>query len=190
MAVEHRRRAGSGPGAGHVPRTGLILFSIVAVLSAVVGLYSLWSFWPEVGQGEESSGSQDVSWFGWNLTLSREFLFFLSVALAGTLGGLIHTIRSFAWYVGNRDLKWSWVPFNLLLPVVGALAGTVFYLVLRAGLFSPSTSVDNASPFGFAAIAVLAGLFSQQAFEKLRLIARDVFTEEPKGADPVARDGE
>ena len=62
--------------------------------------------------------------------------------------------------------------------------------MLRAGLFSPSTSVDNASPFGFAAIAVLAGLFSQQAFEKLRLIARDVFAEEPKGADSVSPDGE
>jgi hypothetical protein len=80
---------------------------------------------------------------------------------------------------GNRHLVWSWVPFNLLLPVVGALAGTVFYLVLQAGLFSPSTSVDQASPF--AAISVLAGLFSQQAFEKLRLIARDVFTDEPRG---------
>jgi hypothetical protein len=153
----------TGPGAGYVPRGALIVFASVAVLSGVVGLYSLWSFWPEVGPGEESTGSQEVTWFGWNLSLNRELLFFLAVALAGTLGGLIHTIRSFAWYVGNRSLKWSWVPFNLLLPVVGALAGTVFYLVLRTGLFSPSTSVDNASPFGFAAIAVLAGLFSQQA---------------------------
>jgi hypothetical protein len=185
VAEEQRRRPGNGPGAGYVPRGGLILFSALAVVFAVVGLYSLWSFWPEVGQGDEPAGPQDVSWFTWSLSLSREFLFFLSVALAGTLGGLIHTIRSFAWYVGNRDLRWSWVPFNLLLPVVGALAGTVFYLVLRAGLFSPSTSVDNASPFGFAAIAVLAGLFSQQAFEKLRLIARDVFTDEPTGADSV-----
>lgn len=190
MAEEPRRRAGSGPGAGYVARGGLILFSSLAVAVSVVGLYSLWSFWPEVGPGEDSSGSQDVSWFTWNLSLSREFLFFLAVALAGALGGLIHTIRSFAWYVGNRNLKWSWVPFNLLLPVVGALAGTVFYLVLRAGLFSPSTSVDNASPFGFAAIAVLAGLFSQQAFEKLRLIARDVFTDEPKGVDSVGPNGE
>jgi hypothetical protein len=129
-----------------------------------------------------------VSWFGSDLTLRREFLFFLAVALAGALGGLIHTIRSFAWYVGNRRLRWSWLPFNLLLPVVGALGGTVFYLVLRAGLFSRSTSVDNASPFGFTAIAVLAGLFSQQAFEKLRQIARDVFTEEPKGADQAEAD--
>lgn len=119
--------------------------------------------------------------------MNREFLFFLIVALAGALGGLIHTIRSFAWYVGYRQMRWSWVPYNLLLPIVGTLAGTVFYLVLRAGLFSPSTSVDQASPFGFAAISMLAGLFSPQAFEKLRLIAEDVFAKGPEGVDHFDR---
>ena len=80
------------------------------------------------------------------------FVFFITVAIAGGLGGLIHIIRSFTWYVGNRSYVWSWVPYYLLLPVVGALAGTVFYLVLRAGLFSP------------------------QAFEKLRDLAANIFT--------------
>jgi hypothetical protein len=70
-----------------------------------------------------------------------------------------------------------------MLPVVGALGGTVFYLVLRAGLFSPSESADQASPFGFAAVAVLAGLFSEQAMNKLRDVAENVFTKSAPGAD-------
>jgi hypothetical protein len=126
---------------------------------------------------------QEVTWLLWRFDLNREFLFFLTVALSGGLGGLIHNIRSFTWYVGNRNYVWSWVPYYLLLPLVGALAGTVFYLVLRAGLFSPSTSVDQASPFGFAAIAVLAGLFSPQAFEKLRDLAANIFTQAQEGKD-------
>lgn len=175
-----------GPGSGPVPRGGIVIFSVFTIALAVLALYSLWTFWPMPTETERAAlRPQSVSWFGFEMSLNREFLFFLVVALAGALGGLIHTIRSFIWYVGNRDLRWSWIPHNLLLPLVGALAGTVFYLVLRAGLFSPSTSVEQASPFGFTAIAILAGLFSPQAFEKLRLIATDIFASAPTGSDHV-----
>jgi hypothetical protein len=83
-------------------------------------------------------------------------------------------------YVGTRFLRWSWIPFNLLLPVVGALGGTVFYLVFRGGLFSTSTSATDVNPYGFAAVAALVGLFSEQAIEKLRHIAKEMFAEAPK----------
>jgi len=160
-------------------------------LLAAVALYSIWAFWP-VSQQAGGSGSQagagavqKLNYFGWRPSLSHEFLFFVVVALAGGLGGLVHTIRSLSWYVGNRDLRWSWIPFNLMLPVVGALGGTIFYLVLQAGLFSPSASADETSPFGFAAVSVLVGLFSEQALEKLRQIASNLFAERPTGANHV-----
>jgi hypothetical protein len=162
----------------------------VVVVASGLTLYSLWAFWPlplpAQGSAAASRKPQHVYWLWWELNVNREFLFFLTVAVAGALGGLIHNVRSFAWYVGNRSLRWSWVPYYLLLPLVGSLAGTVFYLVLRAGLFSPSTSVEQASPFGFAAIAILAGLFSTQAFEKLRELAGNIFTESQKGKDHFA----
>lgn len=180
------------PGCRFVSSVWVILLGLGATVLAVVVLYSLWVFWPKATAQTATSGSptilasQKVSWFGLEFKMERELLFFLTVALAGGLGGMIHTIRSFTWYVGNRDFRWSWVPYNMLLPLLGSLAGTVFYLVLRAGLFSPSTSVQQASPFGFAAVAILAGLFSPQAFEKLRLIASDIFVKSPKGEDHVA----
>ena len=52
----------------------------------------------------------------------------------------------------------------------------MFYVILRAGLFSPSSSIDQASPFGFSAVAALVGLFSEQAMEKLRDVAANIFT--------------
>jgi hypothetical protein len=174
-----------GPGGHPVPRSGIIVICVVGVLLGLLTLYSLWAFWPVSVEGRSSQKPQSVTWLGSTFSVNREFLFFITVALAGALGGLIHNLRSFTWYVGNRGLMWSWVPYYLLLPVLGALAATVFYLVLRAGLFSPSTSVQQASPFGFAAIAILAGLFSPQAFEKLRLIAADIFVESPAGGDHV-----
>jgi hypothetical protein len=124
-----------------------------------------------------------VHYAGATFVVSTEVLFFIVVALAGALGGLIHTIRSIAWYIGSRRLRWSWIPFYVLLPVVGALGGTVFYLVFRAGLFSPSTDVQQASPFGFAAVAVLVGLFSEEAMNKLREVAQNLFASTPPGPD-------
>lgn len=188
MEVGTTKKIVEGPGSGAVPRSGIIVFSLVAAGLGIVALYSLWVFWPSSGQATTPL-QQQVSWFAVRLSVSREFLFFLTVALAGGLGGLIHTIRSFVSYVGNRQLVWSWLPYNLLLPVVGALGGTVFYLVLRAGLFSPSTSVQQASPFGFAAVSILAGLFSPQAFEKLKQLAGQVFTDVPAEGNALREAG-
>ena len=180
----------TGPGAHHVPQSVIVaLFVSTTIVSGLV-LYSLVTFWPAAGPAGQTpaAAGQPVTWFGWHVSPSRESLFFLVVALSGALGGLIHTIRSLTWYVGNRDFRWSWVPFNLMLPVVGALGGTVFYVVLRAGLFSPSTTANNASPFGFSAVAVLVGLFSEQAMEKLRQVASNFFADRPAGQDHVDPD--
>jgi hypothetical protein len=165
----------------------IVVMFVGTTLAAFLVLYSLWAWWPDAA-GEDGTIplTQNINWFGWQVDdVSRERLLFLVVAFSGFLGGLIHTIRSLSWYVGNRKFRWSWVPFNLMLPLIGALGGTVFYIVLRAGLFSPSTSVSEASPFGFSAVALLVGLFSEQAMEKLRQVAGNVFAEHPKGEDDV-----
>jgi len=172
----------SGPGSDHVPTAVVVVLCVTTALVAMLFLYTLWAWWPDV---TSKSSTQPVNWFGWHLQPKRETLFFLTVALSGALGGLIHTIRSLSWYVGNRDFRWSWVPFNLMLPFVGALGGTVFYVVLRAGLFSPSTQTTATSPFGFSAVALLVGLFSEQAMEKLRQVASNVFADRPSGQDHV-----
>ena len=158
-----------------MPRGWIIALTLVMLALGAVVLYSLWALWPS-GKGEE----QTVTLFGAHFTVSSEQIFFVMVALSGALGGLVHTVRSFSMYVGTRSLRWSWIPFNLLLPVVGALGGTVFYLVFRGGLFSSSTQATAANPYGFAAVAALVGLFSEQAMEKLKQIAQEMFAEAPK----------
>lgn len=171
----------SGIGESFVPRGPIVAFTALFLLLAAATLYSLWAFWPlglHVIKGNPER--RQVSYLGGDFTVSTEALYFATVALSGALGGLVHTLRSFSMYVGTRRLRWSWIPFNLLLPFVGALGGTLFYLVFRAGLFSSSTSTSAASPFGFAAIAALVGLFSEEAIEKLRQVAKEMFTEAPK----------
>ena len=110
----------------------------------------------------------------------------LIVMICGFIGAMIYAIRSILWYVGHRSLLWSWLAMYIVVPIVGSLMAVVFYLVLRGGLFSPSTPVSSTSPFGFAAIAALVGMFIQQSAEKLKKIFETVMTTAAQGGDTVS----
>ena len=171
----------------YVGAGGTFFFLVLTVVLCGITLYGVWAFWPSESQnGTGLVPRKTVHFFGWDRLFSRESLFFVMVAFAGALGGMVHALRSLAVYLGNRRLTWSWVPFYLLKPVLGAVLATLLYFVLRAGLFSPSASTEQASPYGFAAIAALAGLFSDQAVEKLRKVAEELFEKLPPQKDHYA----
>ncbi len=71
----------------------------------------------------------------------------------------------------------------LLLPFTGATLSLVFYLVIRGGFFSPQSSFEQTSPFGFAAFAALIGMFSPQAVLKLREVAETLLSKPQAGAN-------
>lgn len=124
-----------------------------------------------------SNGKSDE--FCW-ISLSTSL--FLISFLSGALGSLLHALRSFYWYVGMRKLVWSWAAMYLLLPFCGAALAAIFYIVLRGGFF-PQSTIENSNPFGFAAMGVLVGLFSEEAIAKLKQIAQTFFTQVPAGKD-------
>ncbi len=107
---------------------------------------------------------------------------FLIVLLSGALGGLLHAVRSFVWYVGNRELRWSWIPTYITLPVTSALLAATMYFVVRAGFLGFQGSGDL-NAYGFAGASALIGLFSQSAILKLKEVAETLFTRPPQGAD-------
>src|SRR6266851_3240965 len=106
---------------------------------------------------------------------------FLLVVFAGALGGTLHGLRSLAWYVGLRSLVKSWTLMYVLLPFTGATIAVIFYAVIRAGLL-PVQANKNTSVV-LIAIAVLVGLFSQQAAVKLKDIA-NAFLAKPAAGPP------
>jgi hypothetical protein len=123
-------------------------------------------------------------WWMW-LVLWQEERLLLIVLLAGALGSLLYTVGSFTKYAGIRKLVLSWVPWYILTPFVGAFLAAVFYLTIRGGFFSSNASVSSTSPFGFAGLAALVGMFSRQATEKLRKIFDALFTTAPAGPEGV-----
>jgi hypothetical protein len=126
--------------------------------------------------------------FFWHVEIWDEVRLLLIVILAGALGSLVHTIRSVYWYVGNRKLKWSWLAKYLLQPFAGSALAVIFYVVVRGGFFSPQTTFENTSPFGFAALAALVGLFSEQAVLKLKTVAETVLERPAPGANASPQD--
>lgn len=135
-----------------------------------------------------------VELYGLITVSGRETLLLVAVAFGGALGSMVHALRSFYWYVGNRDFVVSWIPLYLLRPVVGMTLAVVFYLVIRGGFFSPSAETAAVNPLSFTALAGLVGMFSEQAVLKLKSIAETVFVEPPQGEDAkpqeAADDGE
>lgn len=128
---------------------------------------------------------EPISFFGgrFNANVYLETRLLLLVMLAGALGSSMHSLRSLYWYTGNRMMVWSWVAFYLLLPLTGAMLATIFYFVVRGGFFSSQASFDTTSPFGFAALSALVGLFSPQATLKLKEVAETIFSKPEAGSD-------
>lgn len=129
--------------------------------------------------------SWTVDFFGDTYTLSASSALFLIVMFCGSLGSLLHALRSFYWYTGNRKLIWSWASMYILLPFSGALLATVFYLIVRGG-FMPQSNLGSSNTFAFAALGALVGLFSEEATLKLKQIAATVFTQAEAGKDSAA----
>ena len=124
--------------------------------------------------------------FGWCGCMYDEDRLLLIVLLAGALGSLIHGLRSFVFYVGSRRAVWSWSAYYMALPFIGAGLAFIFYLVIRGGFFSTGASVGDTSPVGFAAVAALIGMFTEQAVQKLQKISDSVLSPAEKGKDHIS----
>ena len=163
---------------------GTIGITIYVMIISVLLIYLLIAFWPLAApDAAEGTSGNLVSLFWWRFNLNQEIRLFLIVAVAGAIGGQVHSLRSLFWYVGNRKLVWSWTLYYILVPLVSACLGITFYLVIRGGFFSPSASVAETSPYGFAALSALVGMFSQSAAEKLKEVADTLLKKPPQGED-------
>jgi hypothetical protein len=182
-----RPRSRTGVGSKAVGRVGVVILAVVAIVGTALALFSLWRFWPAAPDAKGASPATAVfSYFGWRVSLSRDQQFLVLAAVAGSLGGLLHALRSLSTYVGERYLFRSWLLYYVLLPLVGAVLATIVYVVLRAGLLPGETATSQPNPYGIAAVAALVGLFSGQAAEKLQAIFETIFASPQQGNEAVA----
>jgi len=173
-------------GASPVTVPEVVILTGFTLAAGTLALYGLLRFWPAPPAPSGLAPlSARFSYFGWHLSLTRDQQFLVVAALAGAVGALLHSLRSLSTYIGERYLFRSWIPYYLLLPLVGALLATIVYLVLRAGLLTGTTNASQPDPYGIAAIGALVGLFSAQAAEKLKAVFETLFTKAESGSQSV-----
>jgi len=111
-----------------------VILGILLAAIALFALYGLWAFWPASPPPTGAAPpTAKFSYFNWQLSLTRDQQFFVIVALAGVIGAMLHGLRSLSRYIGERYLFRSWIPYYILLPLVGAILATIVYVVLRPG---------------------------------------------------------
>ncbi len=162
-----------------IPKGRVPAFGIYLIVLNLVLMYVLVKIWP----GKMPPPDTETVSLLWGMPafpLLLETRYLLIVALAGALGSFIHLATSFADYVGNRDFRPSWIWWYILRPFIGMALALILYFVVRGGLIAGNSSAGNLSPYGVAAIAGMAGMFSRQATDKLQEVFSNLFkTDKP-----------
>lgn len=163
----------------------VITIGTVALIAVALALIaSLINLWPSVEAATTTPAASSVA----HTTRTARLLFtlvtvhatpgtalLLLVIILGALGSLIQAATSFGDFVGNRRFYSSWTVWYLLRLIVGVLLALLFYFAVRGGFFSGSSQSSSVNPYGIAALAGLAGLFSKQATDKLREVFETLF---------------
>jgi len=107
--------------------------------------------------------------------ISREVDLLWLVLVSGALGSFVYTARSFVDFVGNKTIRGSWAAWYLMYPFIGAALALIFYLAVRGGFLTATTSSADINLFGLVAISGLVGMFSKQATSKLGEVFKTMF---------------
>ncbi|GAC1313933.1 MAG: hypothetical protein NVSMB2_02700 [Chloroflexota bacterium] len=165
------------------PPEALLVTAYLLLLSGML-IWSLVQLWPgPTPAGGTVPTTSEVGLLFFTVNISDEVRLLLLVVFTGALGGIIHAVRSITWYIGQQELRRNWLLTYIAQPFVGSTLAFLFYLVVRGGFFSPQASFQQTSPFGFAAMAGMIGMFSPQAVLKLKDVAEIILTKPPAGKD-------
>jgi hypothetical protein len=108
---------------------------------------------------------------------ASQFNLFIIFIAFGCIGSCVKCLASLARYLGVRKFKPSWAAYYFLHPLIGGLLALIFYLMFKsnitATMASPAPVLDS---LGYCALAVLVGMFSDEATKKLEKIAQGLLT--------------
>jgi len=164
----------------------VVVFGSYLIVLNLVMLYLLVALWPHQLPLKPDPIELRLLPGARPLLIGMETRFLLLVAVAGGLGSYIHLATSFADYLGNRQFMKSWGWWYILRPFIGMALAMIVYFAARAGLIGGTSGAETLSPYGMAALAGLAGIFSKQATDKLREVFENLFkTDKPPRADAL-----
>jgi hypothetical protein len=133
---------------------------------------------PQTGEAEDSEGALEgatpESSFPAFAEAREANALFVAVLAAGITGGAVFSLRSHTIHVARRTHDHSWGLWNLARPFLGGALAVIFFFLIRAG-FVQNGEVGALRPEGFIALAALVGLFTDQAWARMRIVAESLF---------------
>jgi hypothetical protein len=170
------------------PATG---FGLILVATTLLVFYVQVKTWPisvKDAAGADTGKYDTFSLFGCEFeNVAADTRLLIAVLMAGALGSLIHALTSFADYAANKQLGWSWVLWIFMRVPTGMALALAFYFVVRGGFVS-SVSAGAGTPYAYAGLAALVGMFALQTTDKLKEIFEIIFTQKNpvNRSDPLA----
>ena len=117
------------------------VLGIYFILGTITAFYFLIDAWPILYTVNNSEiWKSDITIFNFTFNFEGEVCLMIIVLLSGAIGSYVHSITSFASYVGNRKLVKSWVWWYLLRTFIGIGLAFIFYFSARAGLLSSNST--------------------------------------------------
>ena len=112
-------------------------------------------------------------WIFFNPQIANTKIFWVPAYafLWGLVGGLLQGLWFLWQHVSDRTLRKVWITWYLFLPLIGALLGSLTYLIFIAGFITSTGTTQIQSEFFIMLLCALAGFSSKWAVETLDRIA-------------------
>jgi hypothetical protein len=149
---------------------------IVAFILLIFVILRLWP--PPAEDGMITQQGSNITFLLWTFWISNEVRLPLLALSGGALGGVIKGLTALSKHYAQNDLKLKWGPWYILRPFIGAGLGIAIYLLFRAGLTQVITA-DMINPLTVAGLAILIGIFAEEAMVMLQGIAGHLFAKPP-----------
>lgn len=165
-------------------RMTIIVGIWILVFSAISVIGLLWSFLFISRQDLEP---------GANIKGISQIQELLVIMFAAGVGSSVTNILGFLSHASvQKDFDPAYTPWYIARPVLAMLLGLIFYFVIKGGLIvltagNTTSGVNELNLWTLSAIGALVGLFSQNAFEKLRKLFDTLFITEADKKDKMNR---
>lgn len=180
--------ASDGPGtSGRVPWLWIAALGGLALLELVLGIMLVLESIDVLADDPLSRRSFHFLW--WSGKPHTDTIIIMLALGAGVVGSFVQTATSLVKYIGNRKLRTWWVPFYVARAPIAAALAVIVYLLVRGGLFPGNGASEEISGHGVAALAGLAGMFSNKAVDKLEQVFSSAFGTDTTSTDSLAGDG-
>jgi hypothetical protein len=163
----------------------------IGVYLTVLGLLLLAAtphMWSLATQVMTSQSASQVSVWGLDFEATPEMALMAIVILMGLIGSVTVMTLVFALRAGNGTLEDSFAWWYVTRPITAAGLAVLFYVTATAGLLDLGAISDASALVIAAALAALAGLFTDHVLEKMRgMLGLLPFHEPASGKKPRSR---